>query len=225
MIARIIKRTKEDSGNEVVILGIMLLMVLMLVGGLLLDISKAYQLKSSYVDAAKKATQAAIMEQDSRGYLKADAAAEAVRVYEKIIRPSIVNPKGYFSKCEDYGDDDVVLRAVFYKGDVSGGKEFTYEIKRSQVNTVSDKDEAEIQRKNIAELMGLNIPTVREEISKKNFDSIQLEVLEGTENTILPGAFALTQGDEESQANIKCQQMKIVGKANIFVGDEESKYN
>lgn len=222
MIARIIKRTKEDSGNEVVILGIMLLMVLMIVGGLLLDISKAYQLKSSYVDAAKKATQAAIMEQDSRGYLKADAAAEAVRVYEKIIRPSIVNPNGYFSKCEDYGDDDVVLRAVFYKDDVRG---YEFTIKRSQVNNVSDTAEAEIQRENIAKLMGLNIPTVREEISKKKFDSIQLEVLEGTENTILPGAFALTQGDEESQANIKCQQMMIVGKANIFVGDKGGKYN
>lgn len=222
MIARIIKRTKEDSGNEVVILGIMLLMVLMIVGGLLLDISKAYQLKSSYVDAAKKATQAAIMEQDSRGYLKADAAAEAVRVYEKVIRPSIVNPKGYFSKCEDYGDDDVVLRAVFYKGDVRGD-EFT--IKRSQVNTVSDKDEVEVQRKNIAKLMGLDDEGLKKSIYEREFDSIQLEVIEGTENTILPGAFALTQGDEESQANIKCQQMKIVGKANIFVGDEEGKYN
>lgn len=225
MIARIIKRRKEDNGNATIILGIMLLMVLMLVGGLLLDISKAHQLKSSYVDAAKKATQAAVMEQNSRGYLKADAAAEAIRVYEKIVRPSIVKPDGYFSKCENYGDHDVVLRAVFYKGDVSGGEEFTYEIKRSQVNNVSDTAEAEAQRKNIAELMGLNISTVRDNISNEKFDSIQLEVLEGTENTILPGAFALTQGDEESQANMKCQQMKVVGKANIFFGDKEGKYN
>lgn len=222
MIARIIKRTKEDSGNEVVILGIMLLMVLMIVGGLLLDISKAYQLKSSYVDAAKKATQAAIMEQDSRGYLKADAAAEAVRVYEKIIRPSIVNPKGYFSKCEDYGDDDVVLRAVFYNED---DDRYEFTIKRSQVNTVSDTAESEVQRENIAELMEPKISVARDDIYNGKFDSIQLEVLEGTENTILPGAFALTQGDEESQANIKCQQMKVVGKANIFVGDKDGKYN
>lgn len=222
MIARIIKRTKEDNGNAIIILGIMLLMVLMLVGGLLLDVSKAHQLKSSYVDAAKKATQAAVMEQDSRGYLKADAAAEAVRVYEKIIRPSIVNPDGYFSKCKDYEDDDVVLRAVFYKDDVRG---YEFTIKRSQVNNVSDTAEAEAQRKNIAELMGLNTTTVRDNIYDEKFDSIQLEILEGTENTILPGAFALTQGDEESQANMKCQQMKIVGKANIFVGDKDSKYN
>lgn len=222
MIARIIKRTKEDNGNAIIILGIMLLMVLMLVGGLLLDVSKAHQLKSSYVDAAKKATQAAVMEQDSRGYLKADAAAEAVRVYEKIIRPSIVNPDGYFSKCKDYEDDDVVLRAVFYKDDVRG---YEFTIKRSQVNNVSDTAEAEAQRKNIAELMGLNTTTVRDNIYDEKFDSIQLEILEGTENTILPGAFALTQGNEESQANMKCQQMKIVGKANIFVGDEDGKYN
>lgn len=222
MIARIIKRTKEDNGNAIIILGIMLLMVLMLVGGLLLDVSKAHQLKSSYVDAAKKATQAAVMEQDSRGYLKADAAAEAVRVYEKIIRPSIVNPDGYFSKCKDYEDDDVVLRAVFYKDDVRG---YEFTIKRSQVNNVSDTAEAETQRKNIAELMGLNTTTVRDNIYDEKFDSIQLEILEGTENTILPGAFALTQGDEESQANMKCQKMKIVGKANIFVGDKNGKYN
>lgn len=220
MIARIIKRTKEDSGNAIIILGIMLLMVLMLVGGLLLDISKAYQLKSSYVDAAKKAAQAAIMEQDSRGYLKADAAAEAVRVYEKVIRPSIVNPNGYFSKCEDYGDDDVVLRVVFYEGD-DRGNEFT--IKRSQVNNVSGT--AEVQRENIAKLMGLDDEGLKDVIYDSKYDSIQLEVLEGTENTILPGAFALTQGDEESQANIKCQQMMIVGKANIFVGDKDGKYN
>lgn len=222
MIERIIKRTKEDNGNAIIILGIMLLMVLMLVGGLLLDVSKAHQLKSSYVDAAKKATQAAVMEQDSRGYLKADAAAEAVRVYEKIIRPSIVNPEGDFSKCENYGDHDVELVVVFYKGDVRGD-EFT--IKRSQVNSVSDTAEAEVQRGNIAELMEPKISVARDDIYNGKFDSIQLEVLEGTENTILPGAFALTQGDEESQANIKCQKMMIVGKANIFVGDKDGKYN
>lgn len=224
MIERIIKRTKEDNGNAIIILGIMLLMVLMLVGGLLLDVSKAHQLKSSYVDAAKKATQAAVMEQDSRGYLKADAAAEAVRVYEKIIRPSIVNPDGYFSKCENYGDHDVELKAVFYKDDdgVSvRGNEFT--IKRSQVNNVSGT--AEVQRENIAKLMGLDDEGLKDVIYDSKYDSIQLEVLEGTENTILPGAFALTQGDEESQANIKCQKMMIVGKANIFVGDKDGKYN
>lgn len=222
MIARIIKRRKEDNGNATIILGIMLLMVLMLVGGLLLDISKAHQLKSSYVDAAKKATQAAVMEQNSRGYLKADAAAEAIRVYEKVIRPSIVKPDGYFSKCKNYGDHDVVLRAVFYKDNVRGN-EFT--IKRSQVNNVSDTAEPEAQRKDIAELMGLNDEGLKAIIYDNNYDSIQLEVLEGTENTILPGAFALTQGDEESQANMKCQQMMIAGKANIFFGDNEGKYN
>lgn len=222
MIARIIKRRKEDNGNATIILGIMLLMVLMLVGGLLLDISKAHQLKSSYVDAAKKATQAAVMEQNSRGYLKADAAAEAIRVYEKIVRPSIVKPDGYFSKCKNYGDHDVELRAVFYKDNVRGN-EFT--IKRSQVNNVSDTAEAEAQRKDIAELMGLNDEGLKAIIYDNNYDSIQLEVLEGTENTILPGAFALTQGDEESQANMKCQQMMIAGKANIFFGDNEGKYN
>lgn len=222
MIARIIKRRKEDNGNATIILGIMLLMVLMLVGGLLLDISKAHQLKSSYVDAAKKATQAAVMEQNSRGYLKADAAAEAIRVYEKIVRPSIVKPDGYFSKCKNYEDHDVVLRAVFYKDNVRGN-EFT--IKRSQVNSVSDKDEAEVQRENIAELMGLNDEGLKTTIYDNDYDSIQLEVIEGTENTILPGAFALTQGDEGSQANMKCQQMMIAGKANIFFGDEEGKYN
>ena len=223
MIARIIKRRKEGDGNATIILGIMLLMVLMLVGGLLLDISKAHQLKSSYVDAAKKATQAAVMEQNSRGYLKADAAAEAIRVYEKIVRPSIVKPDGYFSKCKNYGDHDVVLRAVFYKDNVRGN-EFT--IKRSQVkNNVSDTAEAEAQRKDIAELMGLNDEGLKAIIYDNDYDSIQLEVLEGTENTILPGAFALTQGDEESQANMKCQQMMIAGKANIFFGDKEGKYN
>ena len=212
MFKKIKKRLKEDNGNAIVILGIMLIMALMLVGGLLLDFSKAYQVKSSYIDAAKKATQAAVQEQTTKGYLKPEAAGEAVRVYEQVTRPAVINPDGYFSKCEDYGDQDVVLSIDFI--DESGNKIHVGSIRRDQVG--SAETAASITNKMMS-------TSTKNHISGKNYIDVQLTLTEGTENVILPGAFKITQADSERAANMKCQKMDIAARANVFTG-ETGKY-
>lgn len=215
MFKKIKKRSKEDKGNAVIILGIMLIMALLLVGGLLLDVSKAYQLKSSYIDAARKATQAAVMEQRPDGYLRAEAAAAAILTYENITRPTVVNKDGYFSECEDYGENDVSLRIIFSK-EGSGTSSLTVPRRNvSEYDTVAS----------LTQKLGLAHGMNRDMVNNSRYTSIQLEVTEGTENVILPGTFSISQADEEDAANMKCQQMEIGAKANIFTGDEHGSFD
>lgn len=215
MFKKLRKRTKEDKGNAVIILGLMLIMALLLVGGTLLDLSKAYQLKSSYVDAARKATQAAVMEQRPDGYLKPEAAGRAILTYENITRPAVVNKDGYFSKCEEYGDNDVTLRITFFR-EGSTGYFSRFNIPRS---SISEDDTVE----SITSRFFSGYAATA--INGGRYDGIQLEVTEGTENVILPGAFRMTQAEDGESANMKCQQMAIGAKANIFTGDSDKGYH
>ena len=209
MFNRIMKRTKEDKGNAVILLGIMLIMVLLLVGGLLLDVSKAYQLKSSYVDSARKATQAAIMEQTPDGYLKPEAAGQALYVYENVARAAVVKKGSYFSKCEDYGDSEINIKITFIESK-AGSNDYPVTISRSQV---FDSD----GKVSLTSKLGLT-GSVKRSIINGKYESIRLDITEGTENVILPGAFAISQASDESKANAKCQKMAISAKANVFVG-------
>lgn len=213
MFKRIKKRSKEDDGNAVILLGIMLIMAILLVGGIMLDLSKAYQIKSSYVDSAKKATQTAIMKQNTDGYLKPESVGEVVRVYENIVRPSVINPDGYFAKCEDWDDDDVNL-SVYLKNEKTGHEMLAGSIRRSYVN---DSDTAE----QLTQKMSVNKNLVR----SGKFTSIKLTVTEGTENVVLPGAFLITQSSKEEAANMKCQKLEIGARASIFLGDREGLYD
>ena len=61
MFTKLKQKIKNDKGNAVVVLGLMLIVVSLAVGGMMLDISKAYQFKSSYVEAAKKSTHSAMV--------------------------------------------------------------------------------------------------------------------------------------------------------------------
>lgn len=216
MLKRIVRRSKEDNGNAVIILGLMLIMALLLVGGLLLDVSKAYQMKSSYIDAAKKATQTAIMEQSSDGFLRPESAGLLISTYENVTRPSVVNRDGYFSKCENYQDKDVSLE-VWFTDEAGNSKRAGNPILRSNINHNDST-------RQIIDKMGIIGATKNKIINQKN-TGITLKVTEGTENVILPGAFSITQSDTESATNMKCQKMEIAAKANIFLGDSEGKYD
>lgn len=219
MINRIKQRSKEDKGNAVIILGLMLIMALLLVGGLLLDVSKAHQLKSSYIDSAKKATQTAIMEQTPDGYLKPTAAGAAILTYEKVNRPAIFGKEndvdeGYFSRCEDYGDNEVKLKATFVRDNGTSGHSFVItRAGASSYNTAGT----------LTSRLGITNSIGRDIVNQK-YTSIRLEVTEGTENVLLPGAFAITQADSETAVNMKCQQLDIAARANIFTGSTDE-YN
>lgn len=205
------KKTKEDNGNAVIVLGILLIVSLILVGGLLLDISKAYQLKSSYTDAGKKATQTAIMKQDSKGHLTPEAAGEAIYVYENTTRKEVLKKDNFFSKCSTHGDNEVIYK-IYYKNE-AGGELFVGQISRANA-TGSAKD--------IAQYMGAN--SKKWDIKNGNYTSIRMDFTEATENVILPGAFSMTQAEEGAVNSIKCQLMDVAARANVFTGREGS-YN
>lgn len=219
MFKKFKRRTKEDEGNAIIILGLMLIMALLLVGGLLLDVSKAYQIKSSYIDAARKATQAAVMEQTTTGHLKAESAGALIKTYEHVTRPSVINTSGYFSKCADYNEDDVELIVYMGKDDGSGKKDTSERvgsIKRNQVGTHDSI--SQITEK----IFGGN----KSEIPAGQYTSIELVVVEGTQNVILPSALRIA-GDrsEEKYNSMSCQMMTIGAKANIFTEMEKPEGN
>ena len=213
----IFKKIKSDKGNSTFILGIMLIFVLLLVGGIMLDFSKAQSLKTAYIDAGRKATQAGIMEQDSRGYLRKSSVAKTLITYENLARPYSIKRDGYLSKCSNYGPNDVVL-TVKVSGP-SGSKDFS--IKRSQVQTVnaeldesgSARDALRAAEKSLANSVPIS--------STDKFNKIQLNVTEGTENLVLPVGFKLTGGGD----GMKCQKLDIAVKATTFTGDKNETYD
>lgn len=213
----IFKKIKSDKGNSTFILGIMLIFVLLLVGGIMLDFSKAQSLKTAYIDAGRKATQAGIMEQDSRGYLTKASVAKTIITYENLARPYSIKRDGYLSQCSNYGPNDVEL-LVKVSG-LSAPKEF--KIKRSQIPRVnatldesgSARDALRAAEKSLANSFPISV--------NDKFNKIQLNVTEGTENLVLPVGFKLTGGGD----GMKCQKLDIAVKATTFTGDKDEKYD
>lgn len=216
----IFKKIKSDKGNSTFILGIMLIFVLLLVGGIMLDFSKAQSLKTAYIDAGRKATQAGIMEQDSRGYLKKSSVAKTLITYENLARPYSVKRDSYLSQCSNYGPSDVELLVTLSNS--SGSEPFKFKIKRNQIPRVNaDLDESGTARDALRaaeKSLANSIPPIDE---NDKFNKIQLNVTEGTENLVLPVGFKLTGGGD----GMKCQKLDIAVKATTFTGDEDKTYD
>lgn len=215
MLKKLYKRSKEDKGNGVLILGIMLIVSSLLIGGMMLDISKAYQLKATYVEAARKATQAGISEQSTDGGLTEYAAAEAVRVYETIARPSVMKD-GYFSSCSGKDTSSpkefsggVIKNPIIevtYKDSSFSGKDVIYRIKRSDVGKSDSKEQIYNKMNKSGNL-------------KPSHTGLEIRLTESTPNVILPAAFSITKADSDSISNISCQTLKIRAGANTFRGE------
>lgn len=213
MIKKIIKKSKEDKGNSVIVLGILLIMATLLVGGMLLDISKAYQMKSSYIDSARKATQAAIRHQNSAGFLKAEAAAEAILVYENIARPSVIKD-GYMTSCDD--NRNVVITIYFMEDEFTRGSHVVT-INSNQVNNSDTVDDIMGKMK----INGAVASNQRAAIEAKRYTGIEMELNETTPNVILPGAVTISGLDPN---DIKCQTIGVKAGASQFVGSTDE-YN
>lgn len=199
---RILNRIKKDDGNSIILLGIMLLVAGLLIGGMMLDISKAYQLKASYTDAAKKATQAAIRYQNTEGGLLPEAAAEAVRVYEYISKPEVVKG-GYFNKCKEVDDVEITIT---FKDEQFQTDNVVFRINRSQI---TENDVEKIYRN-----------MRKSSLPNNNHTGLEIKVTESTPNVILPTAFRVTKGDE---TGVMCQELDIKAGASSFFG-ETGKY-
>lgn len=217
MFRRIKSRINRDDGNATIVLGIMLIVCLIVVGGMMLDFSKAQHLKSSYVDAAKKATQSATMKVNSRGYLKSESIGVAISNYETVMRPDVVNTDGYFSKCENYDEDDVELTITLTERDNLGNiiQKDDFSIMRSQVGMGSPDY--------INSMVPSSIKSKIDDRGSFRPTEIQLNVTEGTENTVLPTGFKLTKNPNSD--GMKCQKLEIAAKATIFLGDEGDRFD
>lgn len=220
MFLKIRKKIKKDNGDASFILGLMLIMLLLLVGGTLLDFSKAYQLKGAYIDSARKATQSAIMEQNSRGYLKETAIARAIITYENISRAYSINRDGVLAKCPDYGDSDVILTITLF--DESGHQE-SFSINRANVPRLDGAINMSPQQikqaeKTVAEMLPSGLRQSLKSSSGFKPTQIQLDVIEGTQNLILPAALTLNGANGNGA---KCQKLTISEKATIFQGEKD----
>lgn len=213
MIEKFIKKSKEDKGNSVIVLGILLIMATLLVGGMLLDISKAYQMKSSYIDSARKATQAAIRHQNSEGFLKAEAAAEAILVYENVARPSVIKD-GYMTSCDD--NRNVVITIYFMKDEFTRGSHVVT-INSNQVNNSDTVDDIMGKMK----INGAVASNQRAAIKAKKYTGIEMELNETTPNVILPGATTIAGLNAD---DLKCQTIGVKAGASQFVGKTDG-YN
>lgn len=212
------KRIKGDNGDAVIVLGLLLITSIILIGGLLLDISKAYQLKSSYVDAGKKATQSAIMNQDSQGHLLPQAAGEAIYNYESIKNETIVPKNSFFSKCSEREDDKVVYKVYFGNENKVGESKGSDSLK-GQISRAAIKGKTPLDITNM-----LFTTDDKNSIVNTGYTSIRIDFTESTENIILPRAFALTKGSKDDTQSIKCQLLDISVRANVFVG-KDGKYD
>lgn len=214
VISRIYKRVKSDSGDAVIVLGIMLMIVTIVIGGMLLDISKAFQLKSSYIEAAQKAAQAAIRYQNSEGFLEAEAAAEALRVYETVSKPSVIK-EGYMSACKSASNsgEQIVpkINITFTEGSSSD-----YSIVSIDSSLVNDGDEVDDI------LSKINYDSSK--IKNGEFKGIKMEFYESTPNIILPKSSIILTGRDDGAESVNCQQLGIRVKATVFSG-QEGKFN
>lgn len=217
MLNKIKQRSGKDDGNSIIILGIMLIMATLLIGGMLLDISKAFQMKSSYVDAARKAAQAGVREQNTQGFLKAEAAAEAIRVYENIARPSVIKD-GYMSHCnkESIGRDVDITVYFMYGGTNNGYADNTF-VRGPHSITMNNKDVRPGDE--LSDLMTkLNLSyTTKIAIQDAKYKGIEIEVVEETPNVILPGASKISLTDNNIDFN--CQLLGIREGASQYIGE------
>lgn len=223
MISKFLKRKKEDNANGAFVLGLMLIMALMLVGAIMFDLSKAYQLKSSYINTARKAAQAAIMKQSTEGYLTYEAAGEAVKTYE-MIRDTVINRGNSFSECVD--EDSIIYKVSYVEvRDDKTERVVSGEVSRSAIDEISrnvNRDISKVAPKEISALMGIQPNDSR--VHNGRFRELRIELEEGTENIMLPGAFKINQSGDEAANRMKCQKLSIASKAEIFLGDTDGEY-
>lgn len=220
VINKIIKRSKEDKGNAVILLGLLLIMVTLLIGGMLLDISKAYQMKSAYVDSARKATQAAVSQQNSEGYLTAEAAVEAMRVYETVARPSVIKD-GYMTQCKNEADPatgkrNVPITVYFMKRTSQGFVRGTHSITMNS-RDIRTGDSLAI----LLNRAGVTNNT-RKNIENSRYIGVEMELTESTPNVLLPRASAIA--GTESGVDLKCQMLGVKAGASQFIG-KTNQYN
>lgn len=208
MINIIKKRMKEDSGNAVMVLGLILIIATLFVGGLLLDVTKAHQMKNSYVDSARKATQTAIRRQNTEGHLTIDAAGEAVYFYEKVARPSIIKD-GYMSSCDENRNVQI---SIYFMDDNFNRGSHVATISNNQVYNSDDY-------KSIANKMRVNgRPLSRQlelDIQNAKYTGVEMELTETTPNVILPTAKKLSDITGEDS---KCQKLGIKSGASQLIG-------
>ena len=202
-MSKLLKRIKKNEGNAIAILGIMLIVSVLMVGGLMLDISKAFQMKASYVDAALKATQSAVRIQTTEGYLRPTAAAEAIRVYEQITRPSVIN-EGTLSKCGTVRSVDI---EVWFNKNSMEEPIFVGSINST---AVGEFDTMETIYSNMTK--GPNILT----IINGDYTAVELRLTESTPNVILPGVFKTTGATQVEVDGIMCQYIGVNAAAKIF---------
>lgn len=208
MINIIKKRMKEDSGNAVMVLGLILIIATLFVGGLLLDVTKAHQMKNSYVDSARKATQTAIRRQNTEGHLTIDAAGEAVYFYEKVARPSIIKD-GYMSSCDE--NRNVQISIYFMDDNFNRG---------SHVATInSNQVYSSDNYKSIANKMRVNgnplSSQLELDIQNAKYTGVEMELTETTPNVILPAAKKLSDITGEDS---KCQKLGVKSGASQLIG-------
>lgn len=211
MINKFKRKMNEDKGNSIIVLGLMLIMATLIVGGMLLDVTKAYQMKSSYVDSARKATQTAIRHQNTEGYLMAEAAGEAFYFYEKVARPSIIN-EGYMSSCDT--PRNVKLSVYFMDENFERGSH----VATINSNQITSSD----TYKSITSKMKVNgnavTPVLRSQIENKEYKGVEMELTETTPNVILPGALTIAGLTKD---DMKCQQIGVKSGASQLIGDKD----
>lgn len=210
------KKLKDDKGNAVMVLGIMLIIAVLAIGAMLLDISKAFQMKSAYNDAAQKAAQAAIMHTNQEGYLKAESIGEALNVYENIARPSTIKD-GYMSFCSNTSNSrDVEIKIKAMKEDFRLGT--TYTVKSSRIRSSDTADD--IIRRELG--FGSIGSSARKNFENQKYVGIEIEMKESTPNIILPNTAVISGYNDGS--NYKCQDLGVKAGASQYIG-ETGKYN
>lgn len=206
------KNLNKDDGNAVIVLGIMLIIATLTVGAMLLDLSKAFQLKSAYNDAARKATQSAIRHQNTEGYLTAEAIGEAIRAYEVDTRPAVINDGNYMSACKGQeGKVEIKVRAM-KDGFVIGQ---TYSINRDRIRSTDTAEDI------INKIPQLSNRSNKDKFERDHYLGVEIELHESTPNVILPNA-ALLIGDKTTanKTNIKCQLLGVKAGASQYIGKD-----
>jgi hypothetical protein len=226
MFTKLKQKIKNDKGNAVVVLGLMLIVVSLAVGGMMLDISKAYQFKSSYVEAAKKSTQSAIRMQNTEGFLTYKSIAETIRVYELVARPSVMKPTASLSKCGNSRYMEVYLGYADGNGKAFKAGRFNMNDSRMESLRLGQLKNPNLY--NVQSTMSTiesiyRLSSLRNQIEAGEFTSITLEMYEATPNFILPAVFSMYANDEEREG-IMCQRLGVTATASQFVGDEDGEF-
>ena len=206
-------RLKKDNANAVSILGLFLIIALIVVGGMILDLTKAYQLKASYIDSATKASQIAIRQQTSQGYLKPEALAVAVYEYET--RTTTGNFKTANSKNGVIGKCGTGARIMSVY--MSREKEKPVFITSVNLNNITATDSIG----SVMVKMNLSTNAQKNAVLNGQYDKINIRVLERTTNLILPSA---TKVGVVNPPLDKCQTIGVNSGAAIFIGSS-GQYN